>query len=76
MPDVIPPAVQDGLDRIVERLEHDQPKKIQAAMERILEQIERYLTIREAMDYILCRRNGGSMEECLGIYRAGSANSR
>lgn len=50
MSSVIPPAVQDAIERVVER-------------------IDRHLAAQSALNYIRCRKNGGSMEECLGIYR-------
>ena len=50
MSSVIPPAVQDAIERATERL-------------------DRHLAAQRALNYIRCRKNGGSMEECMGIYR-------
>jgi len=36
----------------------------------ILHVIARELAAREAMRFVDCRKKGGSLEECMGIYRA------
>lgn len=45
------------------------PPAVQAALERIAEKIELHFALLNALNYIRCRHNGGSMEECMGIYR-------
>ncbi len=42
---------------------------VRTAIEEAVERIERHLMVLQALRYIRCRRNGGSIEECLGIYR-------
>lgn len=48
------------------------PPAIQEALERIAERIERHVAIQRALNYIRCRRDGGSPEECMGLFRLGS----
>ncbi len=39
-------------------------------IERVVEAVTKSLAAIEAYKYVDCRRKGGSMEECLGIFKA------
>jgi hypothetical protein len=45
------------------------PSGIPARIREAVERIERHLLVLRALEYMRCRRAGGSLEECLGIYR-------
>jgi hypothetical protein len=34
-----------------------------------IQRIERHFLILRALEYVRCRKNGGSMEECFGFFR-------
>lgn len=45
------------------------PSGIPARIREAVERINRHLLVLRALRFIRCRRAGGSIEKCLGIYR-------
>lgn len=50
-------------------MRHTWRDALKQAIEEAVRRIQQHLMILGALRYIDCRKNGGSMQECMGIYQ-------